>query len=419
MRKVLFTVALLLTACFVSAQVSVVKEAKSLKSKPEEAAKAIEPALTNPETANDPETWKLAGDFQKAIYDEENMKLYLPGGQADTTKLYNSLAKMYDFYLKCDEIEQAKVQSGELKKPKFRKKNADALKTLRLNLVNGGGDAYNKGDYADALKYFGLFVDVVNEPMFADDDELKADTLNALYACYATLAANMLKDNQAVIKYGNIGKNHKEEGYRALMCLAETYGQKEGGDSAKWLEVIKEGTESFPKQEYFVGNIMDYYIQKGMVDEGLAQINKLLATSETPYYLYVKGILLYEKKQYDDAVAIFNKIISNNGDLVAEAYSKIGDCYFFPAQIIIRCQSWIVAIGSVFRIIYEISIHGLSQSSLSLIGRNSTVSRNTITQPKFQIGKLFYVLQKILFIHTPSQSHRWKDPPLMIFCQYR
>ena len=41
MRKVLFTVALLLTACFVSAQVSVVKEAKSLKSKPEEAAKAI------------------------------------------------------------------------------------------------------------------------------------------------------------------------------------------------------------------------------------------------------------------------------------------------------------------------------------------------------------------------------------------
>ena len=48
--------------------------------------------------------------------------------------------------------------------------------------------------------------------------------------------------------------------------------RKEGGDSAKWLEVIKEGTELFPKQEYFVGNIMDYYIQKGMVDEGLVQI---------------------------------------------------------------------------------------------------------------------------------------------------
>ena len=39
MKKVLFTVTLLLGACFASAQVSAVKEAKSLKSKPEEAAK--------------------------------------------------------------------------------------------------------------------------------------------------------------------------------------------------------------------------------------------------------------------------------------------------------------------------------------------------------------------------------------------
>ena len=55
---------------------------------------------------------------------------------------------------------------------------------------------------------------------------------------------------------------------------------------------------------------MDYYIQKGMVDEGLAQINKLLATSETPYYLLCKKVsycmrkssmmmqLLYFNKNY-------------------------------------------------------------------------------------------------------------------------
>ena len=91
MKKVLFTTALFLTACAVSAQESVVKEAKSAKSDPVKAAQIIEPALVDPSTANDPETWKLAGDFQKAIYDEENMKLYLPGGQADTSKLYNSL----------------------------------------------------------------------------------------------------------------------------------------------------------------------------------------------------------------------------------------------------------------------------------------------------------------------------------------
>lgn len=45
MKKVLFTTALFLTACAVSAQESVVKEAKSAKSDPVKAAQIIEPAV--------------------------------------------------------------------------------------------------------------------------------------------------------------------------------------------------------------------------------------------------------------------------------------------------------------------------------------------------------------------------------------
>lgn len=335
MKKVLFTVALLFGAFTVSAQESVVKEAKKLKGNPVEAAKVIEAALTNPETANDPNTWQLAGDFQKAIYDEENMKLYLPNGNADTTKLYNSLVKMFDYYLKCDEVEQAGVANGTIKKAKLRKKNAENLKKVRLNLVNGGGDAYNKGDYAAALKYFGLFVDVVNAPMFAEDMELKNDTLTPLYASYASLAANMLKDKENVIKYGVIGKEHKEEGYRALMCMAEV----SASDTIQWLEIIKEGTQKFPDQNYFVGNLMDYYLNKGMVDDALTQINDLLAKKEDPYYLYVKAVLLFEKKQYDEVLATCDKVIATGGDLTAEAYAKKGDCYFWPAQAIVEENS--------------------------------------------------------------------------------
>ena len=48
---------------------------------------------------------------------------------------------MYDFYLKCDEIEQAKVQSGELRNPNSEEE-CRCFEALRLNLVNGGGDAY-------------------------------------------------------------------------------------------------------------------------------------------------------------------------------------------------------------------------------------------------------------------------------------
>lgn len=347
MKKVLFTVALMFGAMVASAQVSVVKEAKSMKKDPVAAAKVLEAALTNPETANDPETWKLAGDLQKAIYDEENMKAYLPGGQPDMPKMYGALMKMFDYYLKCDEVEQAGVANGTVKKAKHRKKNAEVLLSVRGNLANGGVEAFNVNDYESAQKYFGLFVDVVENPMFADKAaELKADTLNSLYANYATMAAGLRepKDVASVIKYGNVGKESNSEGWRALMFMAEVYG-KEQVDSVKWLETIKEGAQRFPDQDFFVGNIMDYYLQKGMVDDALAMIDQLLASNEKPYFWYVKGVLQYEKKDYDAAIAALDKVIAmNQGDtpetsLVAEAYAKKGDIYFFPAQKIVEENS--------------------------------------------------------------------------------
>lgn len=339
MKKVLLTTALFFTAFAMSAQESVVKEAKKAKSDPVKAAQIIEPALVDPSTANDPETWKLAGDFQKSIYDDENMKLYLPNGQADTAKLYNSLAKMFEYYMKCDEVEQAKVQSGELKKPKLRKKLASTLKGVRPNLTNAGSDAYNSGNYAGALKYFGLYVDASQNPMFAEDEAVKNDPLNPLIANYAVLAANSLDDKAAVFKYAAIGKNHKEEGYRSLMCLAEAYGKGEPTDSVKWLETIKEGAERFPAQEYFIGNLMDYYIQKGQVSTALAEIDQILAKNETPYFLYVKGVLQYENKDYDGAIATFNSVIAKNEGFQAESYSQMGNCYFFPAQQLVEENS--------------------------------------------------------------------------------
>ena len=283
MKKVLFTVALMFGAMAASAQVSVVKEAKSMMKKdPAAAAQKIEAALTNPETANDPNTWQLAGDIQKAIYDAENDKIYMAqlgqGEAADMPKMYGALVKMYEYYSKCDDVEQAGIANGTVKKAKLRKKNAELLLNVRGNLGNAGSDAFNEGKYEDAKNYFGLYVDVAEFPMFADKAaELKADTVNTLFANYATMAAAYCepKDVAAIIKYGNIGKENPSEGHRALSFLAEVYG-KEQVDSVKWLEVINEGLQKFPEQDFFVGNIMDYYLQKGQVDQALAQIDKSL-----------------------------------------------------------------------------------------------------------------------------------------------
>ena len=341
MKKVLFTVALLFTAFTVSAQKAVVKEAKSSKSNPAKAAEIIKPALENAETMNDPETWKLAGDFQKAIYDDENVKMYVPGGgQVNKPVLYASLSNMFDYYIKCTELEAQKVLSGELKKPKMTGKIVKTLTSVRPNLANAGIEAFNEGKHGDALKYFGTYIDVVALPIFAEEESVQQDTLTSLLANYAVLAANTLQNAEAIERYAAVGKSHKEEGYRSLMCLAELYNKNGiAPDSVKWLAAIEEGMLNFPAQEYFTGNMMDYYIQQGRVDEALASIDKIVSNNPTPYFMYVKGVLLYEKKDFDSAISILNDVIAKNENLVAESYSKIGDCFFFPAQEIIEANS--------------------------------------------------------------------------------
>jgi len=85
---------------------------------------------------------------------------------------------------------------------------------------------------------------------------------------------------------------------------------------------------------------MDYYIQKGKVADALASMDEIIAKNpNSAYYKYVKGVLQYENKDYDGAIATFNDVIAAGGDFQAESNSKIGDCYFFPAQSIVEENS--------------------------------------------------------------------------------
>ena len=349
MKKVLFTVALMFGAMVASAQVSVVKEAKGMMKKdPAAAAQAIEAALTNPETANDPNTWQVAGDIQKVIYDAEYEPYYLakqglPAKKnADKPTMYNSLMKMFEYYLKCDELEQAKVASGELKKAKLRKKNANTLLAHRNILFEGGADAYEQTDYPAAIKFFGMFADVAFSPIFEEKGaELQADESTSLAATYAAMGAYFSEPRnvEAILKYGPIGKNHKAEGYRALQFMVDVYGDKENGDINKKIETLKEGIEKYPEQEYFVQETANAYLENGKLDEGLEIINNVINIVEKPYYIYLKGVFEYEKKDYNSANATFDKLIALGGDFTAEAYAMKGNIYFYPAQKIVEENS--------------------------------------------------------------------------------
>ena len=332
MRKVVFSVVLLLAASFTFAQEKAVKEAKKIANavNPDfaQAEELINGALTNPETKDMAETWNVAGFIQKRRSEKEMESAYLRKPY-DTLQVYKSALDMCKYYLKCDELAQIPNEKGKIKN-KYRKNNAMAIKGERGNLINGGIQFFNEDKNKEALEYFGMYVSLPSQPMFAEDEELKADTLLPQIAYYASLAAMKLEDYASVLKYAPAAKDDKEVGKFAMEFVSTAL--KAQGDTAQWISSLQEGVQKYPEHPFFFGNLIDYYSSNKKFDDAMAFADNMIAKDPAnPFNVYVKGYLYHNMEDYDKALEYYKKTIELDPSY-AEAYSNIGLIYCLKAQ---------------------------------------------------------------------------------------
>ena len=332
MRKVVFSVVLLLAASFTFAQEKAVKEAKKIANavNPDfaQAEELINGALTNPETKDMAETWNVAGFIQKRRSEKEMESAYLRKPY-DTLQVYKSALDMCKYYLKCDELAQIPNEKGKIKN-KYRKNNAMAIKGERGNLINGGIQFFNEDKNKEALEYFGMYVSLPSQSMFAEDEELKADTLLPQIAYYASLAAMKLEDYASVLKYAPAAKDDKEVGKFAMEFVSTAL--KAQGDTAQWISSLQEGVQKYPEHPFFFGNLIDYYSSNKKFDDAMAFADNMIAKDPAnPFNVYVKGYLYHNMEDYDKALEYYKKTIELDPSY-AEAYSNIGLIYCLKAQ---------------------------------------------------------------------------------------
>lgn len=353
MKKVLFTAALLLVAGFTFAQEKSVKEAKKMASavQPDfaKAEELINQALTNPETKDQAETWNVAGFIQKRRSEKEMENAYLRKPY-DTLQVYNSALNMCQYYFKCDELAQIPNEKGKIKN-KYRKANSSAILAERGNLINGGIQYYNmylgnenKEDGKKALSFFGTYVDIAGNPMFAENETVKADTLLPQIAYYAAMVATRLEDYPSVLKYAPYAKEDKEVGKYAMEFISSAL--KAQGETDKWVASLQEGVQKYPDHQFFFGNLIDYYSNNNKYDEAMKFADDMLAKDpNNTFYLYVKGYLyhnqyntLKEQKKDAEVAAALEKAIefyqktTEIDPNYAEAYSNLGLVYCLQAQ---------------------------------------------------------------------------------------
>ena len=342
MKRVLFSMVLLLAASFLFAQEKIIKEAKSIANevKPDfaKAESLINQALTNPETKDNADAWDVAGFIQRRRSEKEMENAYLRKPY-DTLQVYNSALNMCKYYFKCDELAQIPNEKGKIKN-KYRKANAASILAERGNLINGGIQYFNSAsqkegaaateDNKKALEFFATYINIATNQMFEKENLLQTDTVLPQIAYYASLTAAKMEDYPNVLKYAPYAKNDKEVGKYAMEFISTALKAK--GDTINWIASLKEGIQKYPDHSFFFGHLIDYYSNNNKYDEAMQFADDMLAKNpNNTFYLYVKGYLYHNMKDYDKAIEFYTKTIEVDPNY-AEAYSNLGLIYCLQAQ---------------------------------------------------------------------------------------
>jgi len=339
MRRILSTVVLCMLVSISFAQKKAVKEAKNAMNsdKFSEARTLIKPALTNPETESDPETWKVAGDIENKAFDKEKtneMMRKTVNEEVMFTSLYNS----YDPYVKADQLGELPDDKGKIKN-KYRKDIAAIMKANHAYFANGGLYYNDKKQFAKAADYFEKYWDMPSLPMF-EDEKSKIEVVDSTFQIikyYAVLCANYAGDHDRAINYLHrimkepFAENSLYQESHVYELLASEYNQK--GDSVKFMQTLEDGAKKYPKSNYFVTNLVNVYIKRKEADKAVAYLDQAIANDPTNAceFYGVKASIYGENNEFDNSVASYNQALSADGNC-ERALEGLAVLYILKAQ---------------------------------------------------------------------------------------
>ena len=339
MRKFLFlTMIAFFSAGTLFAQKSAVKDAKRALGRDDlnEARTMIKQAVEHPETATDPETWKVWGDIGNKAFDLQRTNAML-GKSANDKVMYDGLMESYGPYVKADSLGELPDAKGKVKN-KFRKDIAGILRANHPFYINGGVHYNDQKEYKKATDFFQIYWDIPSLPMFEDQkDVFVLDSTYQTIKYYAIITAIQSEDHKrALAMLQRAAKEpfiensaYKESDIFELM--ASEYINL--GDSAKFLEILHEGAERFPNSKYFIPNLANVFIRQGETDKAIEYLEQALQNdpSNACDLNSVKGALLAEQGDFEEAEKEYNKALAQDPNC-ERALENIAVNYILQAQ---------------------------------------------------------------------------------------
>ncbi|MBO4561819.1 MAG: tetratricopeptide repeat protein [Bacteroidaceae bacterium] len=294
------------------------------------AKRLIDNAMKNELNQNWDQTWLVAADIYQFFYYQENTKSY--SQPYDTVGMYKLLTQWYKFAIKADSIQKIPNAKGKTS-DEARKRHASEIHRTMGDLIRGGIFYFNDHqDYEKAYELFDEYFTIANNPIVKDITE--ADTnyqkYVPIYSYYPALAAYNLEKWENVLKYAKVATADEEVGETATEMMCDAYGNLQ--DTVAWLETLKQGLVKYPTAQYYYGKLLNYYNLKGDLSELEAFVKEMIEIDpEKAYNYYVLGYVSQQNKDYDAAIAQYEKAIEKD-ETLSDAYFNLGLCIMFQAS---------------------------------------------------------------------------------------
>ncbi|MFH1161483.1 MAG: tetratricopeptide repeat protein [bacterium] len=257
----------------------------------DKALEAINQCIKEPTTAEDSRTWFIRGNIYLEIANSTD-----PTYQALDA---DPITQAMESYKKAIEFDTKKEFYEDI----FAK-----LNWQRNNLYNQAVDAYNKQDYALAMKYFAGAAQAISAAKVADTVGL----LNAAYC--ATLA----KDYSNAKKFYIELLNNKYKSVVLLISLSDIYRiEKDYTNAMKYIEIAK---QEYPSDSKVSLGETSIYLTFDMTDKALSNLLVYIATDTLNYSVYFALGTIYDRMANDSTLSDTNKLPAFN-DAIA-AYKK-------------------------------------------------------------------------------------------------
>lgn len=326
MKKFLIITALGLMATSAYAQKATLKVAEKLAStNAVEARRLATEARVHAETQNDPQAWLLSGQIENTVFDLELKKAQL-GQEHNEALMFEALMAEVPFFLQTYKLESTPDEKGKVKL-KYSKKAFELLKSSFRYLINAGYHHIQGQRYEQSTQAFESFITVRN--LLIDDKELKTPEIDTMTwdASYLAVAASFEgKNYDKAIELANKFKGQDFKRNEIYQLLAASHLAKT--DTVSAMPILEEGATLFPKEMFFLGNIVNILASKGETDKAIAFLQRGIDNdpSNTNFLTALGG--LYERKEdFIQAEETFKRVYDAD-NTTFDANFNLGRIYF-------------------------------------------------------------------------------------------